>query len=389
MANARKTASARRQDDASARLKDIKGIPAALLEKLQALGIVRATQLVALTRQPDTRADLAQHLGTTEDIVTAAETAAEKKSTSDVINAAAAGPPPALGALRPPPALRAAAMSIPLSAAVGAAPKLPPSVNLVSKMPPIRNQGGRGTCVAFCLTAIHEYAEKSTPDYSERHLYYLAKLADGNPAACGTLQAAAAGELGSKGQCLEATWKYNPNDQCNNHGALPGGATAEAANHKLGLVALNPQDVLGIKTALASGRPAGISIPVYNSWYQSPATRSSGRITLPIGNEQDVGGHCMCVVGYQDDNANTVTPTPGGGVFILRNSWGTANWGTQCTFGPGYGTIPYGYIAGYNWESYTLAPGTGPKPPKRKKKRKTTKRKKSKTTKRKKAGRKR
>jgi C1A family cysteine protease len=375
MAKTKRTTKSRRQDDASTRLKDIKAIPAAFREQLQALGIVRANQLVALARRPETRAQLAEHLGTTEERVTAAETAAETEATSDVTSMAAAGQPLALGALRPPPGLRAAALSIPLSAAVGAAARLPSSANLISKMPPIRNQGNRGTCVAFCLTAIHEFSEQSKPDYSERHLYYEAKLVDGSPAVCGTTQAAAGGELASKGQCLESTWHYNPADQCNNHGAVPGGAAAEAAKHTRSLVALNPQDVRAIKTAVASGRPAGISIPVFNSWYQSPATRSSGRITLPIGNEPEAGGHCMCVVGYQDDGPSTVTPTPGGGFFILRNSWDTT-WGALCAFGAGYGTIPYAYISGYNWESFTLPAGTRPKRPRRPK-RKPTRRKKA------------
>jgi hypothetical protein len=370
MAPSGKKSKAMARDDVSRRLKDIGAIPAAIRQQLQELGIVRADQLLSLTRRPDMRAQLVRHLETTEDQVAAAETAASGGASAHAAAAPAVAPPLALGALRPPPSLRAAMLSIPLSSTAAAVPKLPPSANLISKMPPIRSQGDRGTCVAFCLTAIHEYRDRTTSaDYSERHLYYQAKLVDGSPAVCGTTQAAASGELASKGQCLEPTWPYNPTAACNNHGALPAGASAEGAKHRLALTALNPQDVVAIKTAVASGRPAGISIPVFNSWYQSPATRLSGRITLPIGNEVDAGGHCMCVVGYQDDTASTVTPTPGGGFFILRNSWDTT-WGSNCTFGPGHGTIPYGYIAGYNWESYTLPPGAAPR---KKKKRKATK----------------
>ena len=32
-----------------------------------------------------------------------------------------------------------------------------------------------------------------------------------------------------------------------------------------------------------------------------------------------MGGHAMCMVGYQDD-----ADVPGGGYFLVRNSWGTA-----------------------------------------------------------------
>jgi hypothetical protein len=58
----------------------------------------------------------------------------------------------------------------------------------------------------------------------------------------------------------------------------------------------------------------------------------------------------MCLVGYQDDAS-----TPGDGVFILRNSWGHA-FGTECSYGVGYGTIPYGYIKNECWEAVTTPP---------------------------------
>jgi hypothetical protein len=72
---------------------------------------------------------------------------------------------------------------------------------------------------------------------------------------------------------------------------------------------------------------------------------------MRIGSEASVGGHAMCCVGYQDD-ANS----PGGGFFILRNSWGTG-WAYQSPYGAGYGTIPYAYIATQNWEAVTTPPG--------------------------------
>jgi hypothetical protein len=366
MAKKAKTAKPAGRGDQSQRLIDIPSIPVAFREQLAALDIVRADQLVALARAPGTRAALARHLGTTEDMVAAAEAAAQPGASAEVARAPAVARRRSLGALEPPPALRAFALSIPLSSTRASVPALPASANLIKKMPPIRDQDNRGTCVAFCLTAIHEYHERSSsPDYSERDLYYEAKAVDGNPTACGTTQEAAAGELRSKGQCTEKIWPYNPTATCNDHGTPPANAAADARRHTLELTALNPHDVVAIKNAVAAGRPAGISIPVYNSWYQSPVTERTGRITLPIGAEQPAGGHCMCIVGYQDDGPTTVTETPGGGFFILRNSW-SEQWGAECPFGAGYGTIPYGYIVGYAWESYTL-PVKLPKPKHRRK----------------------
>jgi hypothetical protein len=115
------------------------------------------------------------------------------------------------------------------------------------------------------------------------------------------------------------------------------------------MVANSPRSVSAIKGVLADKRPAGISIPVYNSWYRSSETQRTGRLNMRIGNEPSAGGHALCLVGYQDD-ANY----PGGGYFILRNSWSTS-WGYQCPYGAGYGTIPYQYVANDNWESYSPA----------------------------------
>jgi hypothetical protein len=60
-----------------------------------------------------------------------------------------------------------------------------------------------------------------------------------------------------------------------------------------------------------------------------------------------IGGHSMCFVGYQDD-ANS----PGGGYFILRNSWGSG-WAPDSPHGAGYGTIPYEYIQKEGWEIFS------------------------------------
>ncbi len=354
--------------DQTKRLREIPEISDDIRGPLAKLDIVRADQLTSAAGIQQVRGLLLQHLNCSDhdlDVAVAAATAS--------LPAAAPGaqaPQPkqySFGALRPPPQARAEAMSIPLTATKTARASLPASANLVSKMPPIRDQGKRGTCVAFTLTAIHEYENRATKaDYSEGYLYYKAKQIDQQPVSCGTQQSCAAQILQDDGQCGENLWPYNPNGHCNDFGrpATKPNPDKEAAKHKLNMAPVNPHDIIAIKTAVAAGRPVGVSIPVYTSWYQSPTTDRTGRITMPIGTEAAIDGHCMCVVGYQDDGPSTVTPTPGGGFFILRNSW-TTQWGRDCAYGAGYGTIPYGYIAAYNWESYTVAVA----PPKHHKKR--------------------
>jgi hypothetical protein len=343
--------------DTSPRLLELDRIPEGVRDTLAAHDITHVDQLTSVAGISSAREALRSELGISEEELHAVVDAARTRSSGTA--AAAPGPARSLGAMRPPASDLAKARSLPFASTRAGIPKLPPKVNFVSKMSPIRDQGNRGTCVAFCLTAIHEYATHPKPDFSERHLYYLAKHIDGEPSQCGTHQSAASRALRTSGQCVEAIWAYNASAACNAHGTPPHNAATDATQHTISLSAVNPHDIVGIKSALAQGRPVGISVPVYNSWYQSPTTDRTGRITMPFPGEQDVGGHCMCIVGYQDDTASTITETPGGGYFILRNSWST-HWGRQCQYGAGYGTIPYAYIAAYNWESYTL-PQAAPK----------------------------
>jgi C1A family cysteine protease len=218
---------------------------------------------------------------------------------------------------------------------------LPESVNLVPFMSAIRNQGARGTCVSFALTALNEYVLRRLGlrrDLSEQHLYYEIKLIDGAKQSCGTWQAKAVTALRDRGQCREYIWPYNPNQPCNNHGPLPPTARENGLEYRLNTVAVSARSVAAYKAKLAMEQPVTLSIPVYDSWYESNEVRRSGRITMRIGDEQYSGGHAVMAVGYQDSQNS-----PGGGYFIVRNSWST-RWAYESPYGAGYGTIPYQYI---------------------------------------------
>jgi C1A family cysteine protease len=55
----------------------------------------------------------------------------------------------------------------------------------------------------------------------------------------------------------------------------------------------------------------------------------------------------MCMVGYEDD------PTvPGGGYFIIRNSWATT-WASKSAVAPGYARLPYAYMQQYASAAHT------------------------------------
>lgn len=320
---------------------------------LSALGLVDAEQLIAVASVPGISAELQSALGVDDEnfqhLLDAALSALPAERAALVSQ-----PAPkdlGLGVIAPTDEMIAAAEATADEGyAADEAVSLPAAVNLIPYMSPIRNQGSRGTCVSFTLTALNEYVLRRrglVRDLSEQHLYAEIKSIDGAPAACGTWQAKAVLALRDRGECREQVWPYNPNPPCNNHGTRPAQARPDGLNYRLATFAVAARNVAAYKTELARQRPVTLSVPVYNSWYQSAETRRSGRITMRVGNEQAAGGHAVCLVGYQDSASS-----PGGGYFIVRNSWST-NWANQSPYGPGYGTIPYRYITNDAYEAFS------------------------------------
>jgi C1A family cysteine protease len=332
------------------------------LTALSELGIEDAEQLVAVSSIPGLDSDLQQALGLDDASYQAMLDSARQAIPTErmqLLSQPTSVADLGLGVREPTPEIVAAAEASAGDAAdaAAAAVQLPAAVNLIPHMPPIRNQAGRGTCVAFTLTALNEYVlgrRGVVRDLSEQDLYYEIKLIDGAPTGCGTWQSRAVLALRDRGECRESIWPYDPNPPCNNHGARPAQARPDGLNHRLNAYAVSTRNVAAYKTELARQRPVTLSFAVYNSWHQSAETRRSGRITMRLGNEASVGGHAVCLVGYQD------TPhSPGGGYFIVRNSWNTT-WAYQSPYGAGHGTIPYQYIANEAWEAYSAAvPGVG------------------------------
>lgn len=328
----------------------IEGLPAGSIARLEGLGLLDAQQFVDAVADPATAERLAGYLEVTQGQLREMALSAAAHLPVAFAERREALEPLSLGAF-PPTAEDEERNLLPRLEAPPMAAALPASVNHAAALGQPRNQGARGTCVAFAVTAIHEFFRKTngTPiDLSEQFLYDETKKVDGFPHTCGTWQVKAAIVLKSLGQCKESIWRYNSALPCNGNGTQPGNAKADAAARKLNLHTLPRTNVNAIKAAIAGGAVVGFSIPVFDSWYQNPTSRRAGRITLPLPDEPANGGHAMCLIGYEDQ-ANV----PGGGCFILRNSW-FGHWGQQSPYGSGNGVIPYDYIRKHNWEALTF-----------------------------------
>ncbi len=104
------------------------------------------------------------------------------------------------------------------------------------------------------------------------------------------------------------------------------------------------QEMENVKAYLAQGVPVIVGIPVYTSFQGITNAASTDYYPGPYDYLSEyVGGHAIMIAGYVDSSE-----VPGGGVFLLRNSWGTS-WGAD-----GDLLVSYSFIENYAWEAYPL-----------------------------------
>lgn len=217
-----------------------------------------------------------------------------------------------------------------------------PVVDLRSALPPVRDQGQRGTCLAFAVTAAHEVSHISPPppeDLSEEALYWGCKRTDGNWAR-GTSFRSAAVAIGRWGQPLEATWPYDAlrPDGAEYKPPVRAGGTGWIRSG-LRRVALGPDDV---RAYLDAGVPVAIGLTLFDTFGRPDAT---GRIRDPPAGAPRRGGHAVLAVGHQPAE------------ILIRNSWGDT-WALG-----GYAWISDGYVRSYAsgaWIIDTTASSGGP-----------------------------
>jgi C1A family cysteine protease len=324
-------------------LNSIEGFSEEAANQLASLWITTAEDLVSTARQEDGLFGLADYLDQSDE------------ATEELVGLAVAALPPgvdfapddiievSLGAMDdqpgPPPEDEPAAFAA-----------IPASVNLIAAMAPIRDQKNRGTCVAHACVAVREYLlgeQGKSSDLSEQYLYWACKERDGYNGA-GTWIRVAMEVLKDTGVCVENIWPYHPDEVAGNEGQgpPPAGATEEAGSFRIkNSKNLQSRWANAIRETLADGRPVAFAVPVYRYWLTEPV-RSTGDIRMPLSVDASLGGHAMAIVGYEDDPA-----VPGGGFFLVRNSWGT-DWAGQSAVGAGYCRLPYQYISDYGRSAY-------------------------------------
>lgn len=239
---------------------------------------------------------------------------------------------------------------------------LPPRVSLVDRLPAIRNQGMRGTCVAHACAAVREYLTGDTDvNFSEQFLYWAARQKLGIAAPIlanrpGALLISGMQALQDNGICAEEDYPYSPDPIAGDEtqGAPPQSVQEKARAHRIDRwVFVWPRDIRSVKAHLAGGYAVACTLPTFFFW-SGVMMYHAGAIRLPLLAEgvrsplaRLESAHAICLAGYQDD-----ATVPGGGYFIVRNSWGTG-WGAWCPDGPGYCWLPYAYLQRYGLTAFT------------------------------------
>ncbi len=334
-------------------LSSIKQFPADKAQVLAGFWITTAEELVSAAIREEGPSGLAQILNISVDQVAELVDLAQSVLPPDVHFAAGDVQPFGLGAMDEPGEDEEGNRAM-----LSFAP-LPPKVDLTSKMSPIRNQGQRGTCVSFACTAVREYLTVTNGeqrDLSEQYLYWSCKQHDLLPGP-GTFIGVAMERLLVEGQCTEDIWPYNGVPVAGNEGQNPPppDAAAKASAYRISSTQRVPaRSVDSLRQALANGSPVAFAVPVYTYWFTEPL-RTTGDIRLPLPTDHLEGGHAMCIVGYEDD-----PEIPGGGYFMIRNSWGTY-WASKSSISAGYARLPYAYMQQYASAAH-IAAAEAPKP---------------------------
>jgi C1A family cysteine protease len=174
-------------------------------------------------------------------------------------------------------------------------------------------------------------------ELSVRFVYSECKKIDGIPESEGTTLRCAMKVLKNKGICREKFWPYKPQVK----GKAQKGAASDAKKFRV-LTYARILNLNELRMNLASKGPCVAGIEVFRGIMET----KSGIIPMPKNNEPALGGHAVCIVGYDDKNK----------LVKFKNSW-SKNWGDS-----GYGYLPYVYLEKYMMDAWSSLDIDDPNP---------------------------
>jgi C1A family cysteine protease len=233
------------------------------------------------------------------------------------------------------------------------AENLPPSVDLRSQCSPVQNQENLGSCTANSIGAAHMFdqlKQKNADAFAPSRLfiYYNERVIEG------TVDQDSGAEIrdgiksiAQQGVCPETQWPYDVNKFTQKPSAA---CYVNALKYQALKYEAVEQTLSEMKGCLASGFPWVFGFTVYSS-FEGPDVAKTGIVPMPAPGEEQLGGHAVLCVGYDDATQR----------FTVQNSWGPG-WGLG-----GFFTIPYNYLTDSNlasdfWKVTIVEDDTTPAP---------------------------
>jgi C1A family cysteine protease len=206
---------------------------------------------------------------------------------------------------------------------------LPASVDLRPSCPPVYDQGQLGSCTANAIAGAIQFdrmkEQKLNFVPSRLFIYYNERVIEGTVNTdSGAMIRDGIKSVADLGDAPETDWPYDITKFTEKPSQ---NAYTDAKKYKVVQYQRVVRNLTQMKGCLASGYPFVFGFSVYES-FESPDVAKTGQVNMPGSNEQEVGGHAVVAVGYDDSQQR----------FIVRNSWGT-DWGMA-----GYFTMPYTYL---------------------------------------------
>lgn len=197
---------------------------------------------------------------------------------------------------------------------------------------PVEDQGNLGSCTGHATSSAMELILKrknKLTEISRLFIYYQARLMEGTVKSdAGAYIRDCVKSCNKLGAPAESLWSYDAKKFAVNP-VLP--AYTDATKRRV-TGYQRCADFTAVKDALTAGNPVIIGFNVYSSFLSAGVTKT-GMMSYPnTRSERLLGGHAVCLVGY-DDSTNR---------FIAKNSWGTL-WGDR-----GYFYMPYSVIQNTN-----------------------------------------
>lgn len=191
---------------------------------------------------------------------------------------------------------------------------LPVRTSLRARMPAIWDQGDLGSCVGHGSAAAVAFLHAGFMP-SRLQIYGEARKLEGTfgqDSGCEIRDAIK--QLAKLGCAPEADWPYIV---AKFNKAWPASATKDAKAHLISSYSRLTSRT-NYRSCLADGFPIVAGFTLYES-FESEAVAKSGIVPMPGKKEKVLGGHCMAIIGYDDEfSRGGVT----GKYYELRNSWG-------------------------------------------------------------------